>query len=121
MASSKRKKNRSKTVKKKKKSSSTRKKLCGGFYNNNYDYYYESNSNEYENNSNDYCMYIFGNPHDKLDKIERDQETFSHTNAAEQRKKMEEDKYLVLCLWGGFIPYFSIKKIEEMDNYNINR
>ena len=36
-------------------------------------------------------MYIFGNPHDKLDKIERDQETFSHTNAAEQRKKMEED------------------------------
>lgn len=65
-------------------------------------------------------MYIFGNPNDKLDKIEHDK-TISDSNAQEQMKKIETDTYLVLCLWGGFIPYFSIKTIGEMDNYNINR
>lgn len=111
MPSNKRKKSR--TIKNKKKSRSTQKKMRGGsgsFSGNS-----NENSIEYEQTSNTYCMYIFGNPVDKLERLAESNVTNKIYN--EQEEKIQADRYFVLCFWG-FIPYFAFKTIDEMEKIN---
>lgn len=109
MPSNKRKKSR--TIKNKKKSRSTQKKMRGGL--SNISKNSNENSIEYEQASDTYCMYIFGNPEDKLDRLEKS----NPLNYEEQARKIETDRYFVLCFWG-FIPYFAFKTIDEMEKIN---
>lgn len=111
MHSNKRKKSR--TIKNKKKSRSTQKKMRGGLGNNSENS--NENSNEYEKSFNTYCMYIFGDPERKLERLE--ESNASKEIYEEQARKIENDRYFVLCFWG-FIPYFAFKKIDEMEKIN---
>lgn len=112
MPSNKRKK--PKTIKNKKKSRSTQKKMRGGvnFSNENSN----ENSTENEKNFNNYCMYIFGDPDIKIDKLEKNKKLSDNT-FAKQEEKMGNDRYFVLCFWG-FLPYFAFKTIDEMTLIN---
>lgn len=111
MPSNKRKKSR--TIKNKKKSRSTQKKMRGGLYNSSENS--NENSIEYEKTFNTYCKYIFGDPERKLERLE--ESNASKEIYEEQARKIENDRYFVLCFWG-FIPYFAFKKIDEMEKIN---
>ena len=58
----------------------------------------------------------------RLQVLERKLERLEESNASkeiyeEQARKIENDRYFVLCFWW-FIPYFALKKIDEMEKIN---